>query len=695
MRDYGESTKIIWDEDEIDCKHEWSKELSRGGRRKREEDIDPKFAKGNNPYSEKATGGCFCLKCNVWYGQLGLECVSGDTEILTQNGWKGSGETKEGDIIATFNVEKDEIEYQPIERIFKRNYNGEMVRIKNFHIDQLLTPNHRILLKYRTHSGEKIYTTGWQFVLANEVEYKNGIILPVAGQYKGRNSIGKDLAELIGWILSDGTLSTSEGYRITIETGKKRILYLLKKLRIKYSVHKRKEKTNFTNNPLERWYIGFSGKWAKKIRKIIPDKKLTSYLLHLKQKELKRLFDGLCSGQSIYGKLEIFGDSLQILLFHLGMRSVWNEKKQSIEFCNRNTTEVSRINKRKNPKLEPYGISKEKYNGIIWCIKTRNETFVARRNKRIFITGNSTLKLYIKHLLQVTKELKRILKPTGVFFLNHGNSYGGSGGSGGDYNEGGLREGQPKVGKSGIEIQAKCLTMQNYRLILKMIDTQNWILRDTIIWAKKIWIAKENKIIGNAMPSSATDRCSFTYEPVFMLTKNKKYYFDIEELRVPFSGPLNRWGGDVLKVRNESDWDKGTGQNTYRNRNMRPNIKGANRPNVWQINTEAFSEAHFAVFSPKLIEPMILSGCPKEICKKCEKARVRITTGWSDCKCGEDFKPGLILDPFMGSGTVGVVAKKLGRNYLGIELNPEYIKIAEKRLENTFYQREINLEAGN
>jgi len=133
----------------------------------------------------------------------------------------------------------------------------------------------------------------------------------------------------------------------------------------------------------------------------------------------------------------------------------------------------------------------------------------------------STLEKYHKRLLEVTVECIRVLKPTGIMFWNHGDSYGGSGGSGGDYNKGGLREGQPKVSPNR-GIATKCMNMQNERLIIKMIDDQGWILRNRIIWHKT-----------NGMPSSASDRFSNKHEPVYMLTKNTKYHFDLDAVKVP------------------------------------------------------------------------------------------------------------------------------------------------------------------
>lgn len=184
--------------------------------------------------------------------------------------------------------------------------------------------------------------------------------------------------------------------------------------------------------------------------------------------------------------------------------------------------------------------------------------------------------------------------------------------------------------------------MAPYRLSLKMIDEQRWMMRNQIIWQKP-----------NCMPSSAKDRFTNDYEVVFFFVKNKKYYF--KQILEPYTEPMNRWGGQKLIANKESTWDKGTGQNSYRNRNMRPNPKGRNKRAIWQINTKPFKGSHFAVFPEKLIEPMIEAGCPDG---------------------------GVVLDPFMGSGTTGLVAKKMGRNYIGIELNPNYVKMAEDRINS-------------
>ena len=330
-----------------------------------------------------------------------------------------------------------------------------------------------------------------------------------------------------------------------------------------------------------------------------------------------------------------------------------------------------------------------------------------------------TLEEYLKKLLGITAELKRVLKSAGVMFWNHGDCYGGSGKGGGNKNE--WKGGPEKYGISGSGTP-KCLSLQGHRLILKMIDQQGWILRNTIIWHKP-----------NHMPSSVKDRFANSYEPIFMLVKNKKYWFDLDAVRIPHQYP-----DDVVRRMHQDKedgiqpfakdnkkgikWRRVPGQakqsiarhsGYFRDGKCLIDIsKGKNPGDVWKIATQPFPEAHFATFPEKLIEPMILAGCPKEICKKCGKVRMMKTIipaetgtrnvggrkdgyttklkgkwwadkkdlGWTDCNCKAGFNPGTVLDPFIGAGTVGVVAKRNKRNWLGIELNPKYIKMARDRI---------------
>jgi DNA modification methylase len=154
------------------------------------------------------------------------------------------------------------------------------------------------------------------------------------------------------------------------------------------------------------------------------------------------------------------------------------------------------------------------------------------------------------------------------------------------------------------------------------------------------------------MPSSANDRFTVDFEYLFFFSKERKYYF--EKQLEPYTEPMNRWGGNKLKATGSSSWDSDTGQSTYRDRNLRPDPKGRNMRCVWKISTKALQEAHFAVYPEELCKIPIQAGCPKN---------------------------GIVLDPFMGSGTTAAAAKKLSRNFIGFDINPEYCnKISSARL---------------
>lgn len=296
-----------------------------------------------------------------------------------------------------------------------------------------------------------------------------------------------------------------------------------------------------------------------------------------------------------------------------------------------------------------------------------------------------TLDEYLNKLLEITAELKRALKPTGVLFWNHGDCYGGSPSSGtnaGTRQRGSIKR-QPKPG-----IYPKCLALQNHRLILRMIDEQGWILRNQIIWHKP-----------NGMPSSVKDRFNNSYEPVFMLTKNKKYWFDLDAVRVPHKdirdysrhAPFNYRVREAKKGHNgiigvkstkeemaeyDSKGIKVPGQriqgmhrkphkSNYES-NGKPLVdfeKGKNPGDLWKIPTQPFPEAHFATFPEKLINPMIKAGCPES---------------------------GIVLDPFMGAGTTALVARKLSRQFIGFEINPDYVKIARARVAPYINQKKLH-----
>ncbi len=261
-------------------------------------------------------------------------------------------------------------------------------------------------------------------------------------------------------------------------------------------------------------------------------------------------------------------------------------------------------------------------------------------------------KLFIEHLVLIFDEVKRILTPDGSCWANLGDSYSGSNQGNGSKNISAkqhsnrgtryMHEAGAKSLLAKTSVPRKSLMGIPDRFKIAMIDN-GWICRNEIIWHRP-----------NQMPSSVRDRFTVDFEKFYFFTKSEDYYF--EQQFEPYTSTMNRWGGTKLKADGESAWDEGTGQSTYRTRNMRPNEKGKNKRAVWSINTVPQKVNHFASFPQKLVETPILACCPEK---------------------------GIVLDMFFGSGTSGVVAKKNNRKYIGIDLNPEYVEIAEKRLAET------------
>lgn len=167
-----------------------------------------------------------------------------------------------------------------------------------------------------------------------------------------------------------------------------------------------------------------------------------------------------------------------------------------------------------------------------------------------------------------------------------------------------------------------------------------WYLRQDIIWSK-----------GNPMPESVKDRCTKSHEYIFLLSKSRKYYFDNEAIKEPAVTSPN------VRDKNAEGYQADAKGDRF---SKGPRVYGAdglrNKRDVWNVNIKPCKEAHFATYPDTLIEPCVLAGCPEG---------------------------GVILDPFIGAGTTGIVAKRYNRNYIGIELNPGYIDIAENRIDET------------
>ena len=245
---------------------------------------------------------------------------------------------------------------------------------------------------------------------------------------------------------------------------------------------------------------------------------------------------------------------------------------------------------------------------------------------------------YIEKMVAVFREIKRILKNDGTLWINIGDSYSGSGkGTAGNlgkkHNERHLEHKTGGLVPSGTK--PKDLVGIPWMLAFAL-RADGWYLRQDIIWAKP-----------NPMPESVQDRCTKSHEYLFMLSKSPKYYFDNNSIREKaVTGSWDKLPPIGGKKHQEN------GNPTYSG-NQPSNDGLRNKRDVWTIPTKPFKDAHFAVMPEALVQPCILAGCPEG---------------------------GTVLDPFFGSGTVGVVANNLGRKWIGIELNSDYVEIAKKRL---------------
>ena len=338
---------------------------------------------------------------------------------------------------------------------------------------------------------------------------------------------------------------------------------------------------------------------------------------------------------------------------------------------------------------------------------------------------------YVSKLVEVFREVRRVLKKDGTLWLNLGDSYwGGKGQSnyayqerrtspsfeGDQHNITGMGQTRPTDGKHS-EIKPKDLIGIPW-MVAFALRADGWWLRSDIIWHKP-----------NCMPESVTDRPTRCHEYLFLLSKSQTYYYDNEAIK---EDTVNqKMPGSNMTDTKETYGNQNGGNSGLRDLRRKYKTEGLpqfrNKRSLWTVATKPYSEAHFATFPEKLIEPCILAGTSeKGYCPKCGKAwerqvetdtfstrphsrpvgdcrgktasqcqsgspqqsnqcKTSKTIGWlPSCQCG-DLKPvpGIILDPFFGAGTTGLVAKKLGRCFIGIELNGAYIGMAQKRIAAT------------
>jgi DNA modification methylase len=338
---------------------------------------------------------------------------------------------------------------------------------------------------------------------------------------------------------------------------------------------------------------------------------------------------------------------------------------------------------------------------------------------------------YILKLVAVFREVRRVLRSDGTCWLNLGDTYAGYWGdakarqqnrpSSADTNgwsNGFHMNARPSFHQAFDQSQLKPKDLVGVPWMLAFaLRADGWWLRQGIIWHKP-----------NPMPESVTDRCTRSHEYLFLLAKSERYFYDAEAIKEPLVRPEESQRKIPAKFGGAKKWEEAHKQSRlYSGHDYTGTLDGKrNKRSVWTIAVEAFSEAHFATFPTKLVEPCILAGTSEHgCCGSCDAPWRRITerthtfqsgsgraghaplgkfagsaqaesgeydirmgpvlttqtVGWeAACSCQAAVQPCTVLDPFNGAGTTGLVALRLGRNYIGIELNPEYVAMSERRI---------------
>lgn len=341
---------------------------------------------------------------------------------------------------------------------------------------------------------------------------------------------------------------------------------------------------------------------------------------------------------------------------------------------------------------------------------------------------------FIDRLVTVFREAKRVLKPHGSLYLNLGDTYCASNGPALSPSQG--KSSIPRHGMASLAgsenpnrlLRSNGKWLQPKQLLLiparvaAALQEDGWILRNTIIWFKP-----------NCLPCSVKDRLTNRYEFIFHFVKSRRYFYDLNAIRIPhkrgtpqaerdfmrmlegrkayrgkwglagmqrvpvIGHPLGKNPGDVLRLtRHELAHGRPTGDSLHQNQ-YHP--LGKNPGDFWEITTKPFLGPHFATYPPDLCVRPLLSSCPRLVCRKCgaphlsvKHSRKKSISGANHargvrehccepgCVCGAGFEPGVVFDPFAGAGTTLLVAKGLGLNWLGCDVNAKYVRLAEKRI---------------
>jgi len=285
---------------------------------------------------------------------------------------------------------------------------------------------------------------------------------------------------------------------------------------------------------------------------------------------------------------------------------------------------------------------------------------------------------YISELVGVGDALRRVLRDDGSWWLNLGDGYAGSGRGAWDKDD--QKESWTfnggKAPERDTNLKRKNKMLVPHRVAIALQEA-GWVVRNDVTWLKP-----------NPMPQSVKDRLNTTTEQIFHLTPQPDYWYDLDAIREPYAEKTKiakKNGHSVSgekRTRDDSPGNHDEGGLYAKSREEQMNSAGKNPGDVFEITTEPFPDAHFAVYPSALCDKPIKASCPPTVCAECGAPYERESEGWSQtCECDtDDTEPGIVIDPFAGAGTTLLKAKQLGRRFVGVELNAEYADMARARV---------------
>jgi len=662
----------------------------------------------------------------VWiYG-----CVSEDTEILTTEGWKKYNEIQKGDKVFTFNLETGKIEIDEVKDVYIYHHKGKMINIVNDNTDQLLTLNHKVVCDIAkgelvsegvpANRRKFVFTGNWRWVYACQLlNIASRVKLPLAGIYDGDISVGIEVAELVGWLIAEGHItwhSNEKSIRIYQTSANNEYVELIRNLLNKLGIHYEeytREKTYKGQKYVEYlWFICWEkNKWLfNKILEFFPEKntkKPSWKLLRLKYEERLALInalmmgDGSGSGNQFYQYDEETLNLFQALCHITDIQARINKKKHCCALHFNPTTEIQLLGSRRKKYIKVV-----EYEGIVWSISTNNMTYIARRNGKVFITGNSgfpkgqALDVLIDKELGKYEERKLLgWKKAGLGrnrLLNDDN-WKGIGRAEAPVTEPATPEAKKWQGWN-TALKPAC---EPIVLARKPLSEKN-VARNVLKWGTgglnidACRIPVDEKSMPSIRPPSG-NHSGGLYQGGF--GNDDLGYVPHPQGRYPANVILDEVSAKMLDE-----------QSGYSKSHAHPRVSSPERATVYGKRNKIVTGTYYDDFGgasrffycAKAGRDERFAYCqdcnevvPQKEWEKHKNHKLIFHTTVKPLKLIEYLvrlvtpPNGIVLDPFFGTGTTGIACLKQGFRFIGIEIDPIYCRIAEHRLKPYVKQKTL------